>query len=167
MTPKREQALNGLTAEELPIYEARFAAKFERRGANECWPWTGSIRDHGYGQMYVNGSLITSHRLAHFFHSREALPSSVVIRHKCDNPRCVNPSHLVPGTQADNVRDRVERGRSRGGYGETSKLAKLTDEAVRYIRASDESNGALAKRFGVSYGTIWFVRKGRNWKHVA
>lgn len=166
IAPKRERVLNGLSAEEIPLYHARFLAKFERRGANECWPWTGSLREFGYGQMCIKGSLITSHRLAYFFETGQPLRSSVVIRHACDNPRCVNPRHLLPGTNLDNIRDRVERGRSRGGFGENNK-AKLREAQVREIKASPDSPADLAKRYNVSRATIYAIKTGFRWKHVA
>lgn len=62
----------------------------------------------GYAQVRRNGKLIYAHRLA-FFEVFGWWPP--VVRHTCDNPPCVNIWHLLPGTQADNVRDMVERGR--------------------------------------------------------
>lgn len=77
-----------------------------------------------------------------------------VIRHKCDNPRCINPEHLEIGTHLDNERDKVERGRILKGH--KHGCAKLTPEQVREIKATvikhhpEFSISATARRFGVS-----------------
>jgi hypothetical protein len=80
------------------------------------------------------------------------------MRHKCDNPCCVNPSHLEPGTQADNIQDVIIRGR----YGRK----KLTKNQVEEIRSSTESNRALADKYGVGIIAIRRAKSGQTWKHV-
>lgn len=75
---------------------------------DECWEWQGSLRGDGYGQFYAHGKHRAVHRFAHYITTLEWPP---VVRHKCDNRRCCNPHHLEGGTQQDNMRDVVERGR--------------------------------------------------------
>lgn len=90
-----------------------------------------------------------------------------VVRHKCDNPRCINPEHLELGSQLDNMKDAVARGRTsrRGGR----YNAKLTDENVRWIKEvykpgdQEYSQYALAKKLGVSRTTINNVLNGYAW----
>lgn len=78
-----------------------------------------------------------------------------VVRHTCDNPWCVNPEHLVDGTQADNVQDMHERGRANH-----KANRKLTMEEAQYIRESSELGKDLAKRFGVGVATISRIKHG-------
>lgn len=80
-----------------------------------CWEWTASVTQFGYGRMSWKGRIYRVHRLsAHYWLGLE-LGGKVVVRHKCDNPPCFNPSHLGLGTQSDNVNDMMERGRWAGG----------------------------------------------------
>lgn len=85
---------------------ARFWAKIDQRGPDDCWPWLAG-RSKGYGQ-FLN---YLAHRIAWFLTHGE-IPAGAVIRHTCDNPPCCNPNHLVPGTHGQNFRDMVERGRA-------------------------------------------------------
>ena len=73
-----------------------------------CQLWAGARYSTGYGKKWVNGKWMLAHRWA-FLQAHDYLPP--VVRHSCDTPLCVNVEHLLPGTQADNVRDAVERKR--------------------------------------------------------
>jgi hypothetical protein len=75
---------------------------------DECWEWQGSRRGDNYGQVYVAHKHRAAHRFSFFLAHRYYPP---VVRHKCDNRVCVNPHHLEGGTQTENMRDVVERGR--------------------------------------------------------
>lgn len=88
--------------------------------------------------------------------------------HKCDNRKCVNPAHLVPGTAKENTHDMLNKGRGKWvhKHGEDSNFAILKEDDVREIRASKERGIDLAKRFGVSPTAICDIRRGRSWKHV-
>lgn len=130
---------------------------------SECIEWTGCTTEHGYGQRGVNGKTRLAHRVAFEEHYGYLPP---VVRHKCDNPPCVNPDHLEPGTQADNVRDMIDRGRMAEGEGHSSSL--LTEAQVREIleavRTKSATQVSLARRFGVSKQAVNHVVKGRSWK---
>lgn len=79
---------------------------------NDCIEWTKGRSGKGYGVLRHAGRIVYAHRLA-FFNHYGYWPE--VVRHTCDNPPCVNPDHLLPGSSKDNTRDMVERGRSPKG----------------------------------------------------
>jgi DNA invertase Pin-like site-specific DNA recombinase len=85
--------------------------------------------------------------------------------HTCDNPRCVNPDHLYVGTDLDNSRDAVERGRL--AVGERNFNARLTEDQVREMRRlSGLSYAEMARMYGVSRPTATRAYKGDTWRHV-
>jgi len=89
----------------------RFWSKVERGPG--CWLWGGTRFNTGYGQFKLGPprrSPVRAHRYSYAL-VHGPIPEDTVIRHACDTPLCVNPDHLVAGTQADNIRDRVKRGR--------------------------------------------------------
>lgn len=142
----------------------RFWAKVDRsRGADDCWNWLAARDKDGYGQLKINGKQRRAHRVA-FMLVNGPIESSSVIRHKCDNPPCCNPAHLLAGTNADNVRDKCERGRQ--PMGEADGNSKLTTQAVAYILRSRESNAELARIHGVTAANIGAIRLGKTWTHV-
>lgn len=96
-----------------PTVEERFLQKVDKSaGPDGCWPWLGTRKKEGYGGFSFYGKRRpATHISFYLMHGR--FPASDVLRHKCDNPPCVNPAHLIEGTYADNSRDMVERGRWR------------------------------------------------------
>jgi hypothetical protein len=94
------------------------------------------------------------------------MPRDSFVCHSCDNPSCCNPEHLWRGTATDNMRDMFEKGRGNRARGISSGKAKLTDAMVIEILRSSETCRALARRMGVSPGTIENVRNRRTWRHV-
>ena len=90
-----------------------------------------------------------------------------MIRHTCDNPSCVNPSHLVISTHLDNARDRVERGR--GAFGVNQGCAKLKNADILEIRkmlSDGVAQRRIAERFSVAQSQIGAVKRGKTWSHV-
>lgn len=82
-----------------------------RRGAG-CWAWTGQTQDEGgRARLHFNGRYHYAYRLLYAL-LKGPIAAGQVVRHRCDNPACVRPSHLVIGTQLDNIRDMRERGRA-------------------------------------------------------
>ncbi|MEQ1573098.1 MAG: HNH endonuclease signature motif containing protein [Vicinamibacterales bacterium] len=144
----------------------RFMAKVAVQESH-CWLWTGCARNRrDYGGFSFRGRLMGAHVVSWILHRGE-VPGGLCVLHHCDVPRCVNPDHLWLGTNADNNTDRDRKGRRRQVRGEGCSFAKLTEEAVLYIRSSGETLEALADRYGVTPCTIQEARAGTTWGHVA
>lgn len=86
-----------------------FWSKVIRDEQDLCWEWSGTKVSSGYGRFWYNGKMVGAHRFVYFV-TVGHWPK--VCRHRCDNPCCVNPFHLENGTQADNMKDSVDRGRN-------------------------------------------------------
>lgn len=128
--------------------------------------------DLGYGSTSRKGKTYLMHRVVYCESNNLTLAAieSKVVRHKCDNPRCINPEHLELGTHTDNMLDMTSRNRQ--AVGERNGAAKLTATEVMviresYVRGSKEfGQYALARRFKVDRSAIKAILKGRNWKHL-
>jgi uncharacterized protein (DUF433 family) len=144
----------------------RFWSKVARRSPADCWEWQASFSNAaGYGQFWLNGTQVRAHRLAYQM-ERGPIPEGLVVRHRCDNPSCVNPAHLELGTHKDNSADRVNRGRSNSPIGERHGHCKLTEQQVLEIRASAEPQHVLAERYGVAQTRISAILRGASWSHL-
>ena len=90
----------------------RFWAKVSR--TDTCWLWTGARDRRGYGLFFVGRKQRFAHRIAYEL-TQGPISSTTVLMHACDNPPCVRPEHLVPGTLSTNVNDMLDKGRDVGG----------------------------------------------------
>ena len=137
--------------------QQRFDERYVPDPISGCWLWTGAIDKDGYGHIAVYSKKVKAHRLSVKLSGRDI--AGKVVRHRCDNPGCVNPDHLLTGTQADNVRDMYDRKRNGHISGEKHHRAKLTDVDVADIRSVAVMGvggniKSLAKRYGVNDNTI-------------
>ena len=134
----------------------------------DCWIWTGSKISRGYGSFHSDGTnkRISAHRLSWTIHNGK-IPEGLVVRHKCNNPICVNPDHLELGTLKDNSADRIAAGNS--GVGSKNNLASLNEEKVKEIKSLLKiglSGAEIGRRFDVTRTCINAIKKARTWKHV-
>ena len=147
--------------------EERFREKAVKGNAHEsCWQWTGATLSNGYGQMWHTGKARYAHRIAYEMFVG-VIPSDLQVCHSCDNPSCVNPSHLFLGTQADNERDKGAKGRqARGSSHGNSKLTEVEVASIRVARAGGVTCKELGQRYGVDPSTIGHAARGKNWGHL-
>lgn len=131
-------------------------------GADGCWPWTGAISS-GYGSLKIDGVTHRAHKVA-WEQRNGPVPAGLLLRHRCDNPPCINPNHMQLGTDADNAADKVARQRS--ARGERNAKAALTAMAILEIRASSEPRAVLAKRFDTTVYNISKILRGVTWRHL-
>ena len=147
---------------------ARFWAKVDRRGPDECWEWTAARNESGYGVMRPEGKrtgpTVKAHRVALALSGVDV--DGYVVRHRCDNPPCVNPAHLELGSPLDNVADMVERGRVAKGS-QLSRLSEADVGTIRSLAAGGMLHRVIAERFGVSRSAVTRIVNRRGWLHVA
>ena len=139
---------------------------------SECHLWTGRMDTSGYGRLRESGLSFGAHRAA-WIVTRGPIPAGLLVCHKCDVRNCVNPDHLFLGTHADNMADRDAKGRHSTPLwlasmprGAKHWGARLTDDAVRVIRADPRSSRCLAAEFNIAPCTVRKIRLRISWKHV-
>jgi hypothetical protein len=100
--------------------EDRFWSKVQR--SDGCWLWTGASTWQGYGLIHHHGrrGMVSVHRLSWTI-ANGGIPAGLQVLHRCDNPPCVNPDHLWLGTNADNIADKLAKGRGSGWHKGTRK----------------------------------------------
>jgi hypothetical protein len=151
--------------------EVRFWRNVDKKSDHECWNWKLKVGSKGYanlGSGGKNGKMLLAHRYSYELHKGE-IPKDLYVMHMCDNPRCVNPNHLMIGTPKDNTQDALKKNRLKTGFvdGENHLLAKLNNETVKIIKSNTELKSVeLSKMFNISPQTICDIRKGRRWKEV-
>lgn len=136
---------------------SRFLDKVDIRGEGECWIWTASTFNSGYGQFKVSGSPTCAHRVSWEI-KNGPIPEGLLVRHSCHNRICVNPDHLELGTHQDNMDDMVAAGR---------QSSKLTIDKVILIRHLHDVNNLkqleIADMFQVGYNQINRIIRREQW----
>lgn len=143
----------------------RFWARVQTGGPDECWEWQGRCDPYGYIGIGGAGNKIGAHRWV----MGCAIGDGQVVMHTCDNPRCVNPAHLRIGTHADNVADRVAKGRSVRASGARNSSARLTETQVIEIRRRYEAGTSqrdIASQFAIGQMTVSDIVRRKTWSHV-
>ena len=144
-----------------------------------CWLWQGARNHAGYGRTcytLLAGEETYAHRVA-WAMARQGMnpPSELEVCHACDVPRCCNPSHLFEGTQDDNMKDMVAKGRSHATpstfqSGSSHRLARLSKDDVRQIRAlyvpRKITLNMLANQFNISFQHVSDIVHRKKWTSI-
>lgn len=132
-----------------------------------CWNWFGPINIDGYGRLTVSFEVkkpqvnISAHRLSYLLHKGD-IPEGLLVRHTCiKNRRCVNPEHLILGTNQDNMDDMMQTG---GKSGIGPKLNFNLAEEIRELFLSGSSRKELASKYGVKQVSIRYILQYRTYK---
>jgi len=147
-------------------------AKIAENVQTGCFDWIGFKSRDGYGIVHRGKKLLKAHRLAYCEANQVPLEAikGLCVRHKCDNPACINPDHLEIGTNADNTRDRHER--QRDARGSKNGNSRLTEGDVVRIRNEYKPKSrqtgvrALSRKYKVSPSLIDQIVRRTIWLHV-
>lgn len=148
-------------------YIDRFWTKVDK--TSSCWIWAAGKTPMGYGMFNINGKNRAAHRVSVILDNRD--PRGFVVMHKCDNPSCVRPDHLIVATQKDNMMDMSRKGRCHTNHakGINAGHNKLTEEQVHEIRRSHklgQSQKSLAEQYKLNGTTVFDIVHRNIWKHI-
>jgi hypothetical protein len=129
-----------------------------------CWLWLGSLNREFYAmktKTFVARAVLE-------LNLGRKLARKEVTRHVCDNPPCVNPDHLIVGTDADNSMDSIIRGRvARGSRAGNVKLKEADIPEIIARCSAGVSLVSIARDYGITANTITHIMKGRAWNHIS
>lgn len=148
----------------------RFWDKVDTSG--DCWEWQASTRGKGtgdtsYGAFRFDGKIILAHRFAYSLVFGN-IPDGLCVCHHCDNPLCVNPSHLFLGVQKDNIQDAIAKGRfnTRGENCGMSRLCENDVHEIRRLRSLGVKQPLLAKMWRIGHTNVSYIINRRRWRHI-
>lgn len=131
--------------------QERLLSKTSFNPTTECWEFTGDRDMWGYGRLTVKGKTYRANRLAYEFFVGK-IPKGFIVCHRCDNPPCCNPEHLFLGTHADNMIDKVSKGRQAKGKGlPQTKLEASAASQAKYLKEQGLSFRAIGKLLSCSH----------------
>lgn len=142
-----------------------------------CWEWNGrrdkSSKELSYGRINLNVDGIKrdfrAHRVSYAYYNGVD-PKHLFVCHKCDNPPCINPSHLFLGTAKDNMLDASKKGRFPNQKGSFNRASKIKDddakEIIRRIMVG-ENNKKIANDFPISHSQVSLIRRGKAWRELS
>lgn len=146
--------------------EVRFWRKVAK--SDGCWLWTACIGSNGYAEFKPDGYVRQyGHRYSWELHNGP-IPADRFVLHKCDVRHCVRPDHLFLGTNMDNVRDMMAKGRVQRTCGERHHRARISDETAAAIRREyvRGASGRLAAKYCLPRGYVYQIARGNGWKHL-
>lgn len=139
------------------------------RKSDGCWLWQSGKDMDGYGAfkaVHDGVQYMRAHRYSFALHYDHHPPKGLVVCHRCDTPACVRPDHLFLGTEADNMADKMAKGRHRVLFGAEQPRAILTEEQAKAILNDARPHSVIAAEYGVHAQTISSLKTRVSWPHL-
>ena len=131
----------------------------------ECWVWIGAKTKRGYGRIKRKNKEYRAHRISWKIHYGEITEEECVL-HKCDYTSCIRPDHLFLGTRADNMQDRMMKGRTpKGELHSGAKLSIIDIDKIRKLYKQNLSIAEITRQFPVGRTAIRSIIYGHTWNH--
>lgn len=131
-----------------------------------CRNWIGGLRDtnpkKSYGVVYIKNKTMAAHRVSYEVFKGEK-PGELLVCHKCDNPRCINPDHLFLGTALDNHNDCYNKGRHKGNG---TKLTYNEAALIKNFWVGRLPSRWIRKMYGINRVSIFKIVRGKSWKQI-
>jgi hypothetical protein len=157
----------------------KFWDKVNIKSENDCWEWIASYRLNGYGAFKTKEKTHGSHRLAYELTYGIITDNTLNVCHKCDNRKCVNPNHLFLGTQSENMKDCLNKGRLVIPEGQRFKKGNIPKNRIMSEEIANEIYNEIINRrklkeklnlkqlsikYNISYESIRDISCGRTYK---
>ncbi len=141
--------------------------KYVEKKQDSCWLWSGALSTGGYGRFVYKRKIWPASRMIWTWEFGE-IPDKMMVCHKCDEPACVNPSHLFLGTQKDNMQDMLNKGRWEYHRGAMKKPLLKSNEVIEIRKMIEDGVNIkeICVKFSLRRSTIENIKYGRSWKHV-
>ncbi len=151
-----------------PITKEWLMLHTEKQG--DCLVWLKYRVPTGYGQLKTENGVELAHRVSYRLHYGK-IYRDLHILHHCDNPPCINPDHLWAGTNSDNIRDRVSKGRpgnpGRPGTGPSTKLTVKRVLQIRRLWSTGKvTQQSIAEIFGIARSNVSMIIRRATWPHI-
>ena len=139
------------------IHPKRFWTQVEYNLKTGCWEWQGyTIKRNGYGRFMCERKNPLAHRYA-YEQLVGPIPEGIQVCHRCDVPKCVRPDHLFLGTNSDNVRDALRKGRRKDA------LPLDVVKQIQALLAEGWGAAAISTRLGVKRYTVANMINSGTW----
>ena len=152
-------------------YTERFNEKLVKR-LNGCWEWTAGLNYDGYGCFCYNGNSRPAHRFSYTLHVG-IIPEEIMVLHKCNNRKCVNPEHLYLGNNSNNMMDCVASGNFHSPFsivGEdhpgTTKLTNNDVISIKCLLRDGVQQILIADMYNIDRSNISRINTGKIWSHI-